>query len=133
MLEDKIRGLDQFRLVMLVNRAQAQNWLPWIDSLVAQNRLRGRRQRNLRFGTRYGTKPCFPRTLAMAGHHMASLVLLETTAISVVNEEENRWEKVLGPCSNAVAPYVGPQLYPPVSVPEYAPIPTDPLSDPTDP
>ena len=38
MLEDKIRGLDQFRLVMLVNRAQAQNWLPWIDSLVAQNR-----------------------------------------------------------------------------------------------
>ena len=24
-------------------------------------------------------------------------------------------------------------LYPPVSVPEYAPIPTDPLSDPTDP
>ena len=73
------------------------------------NRFRGRRRRNLQSGNRYGTKPCFPRTLAMAGPHNASMVLLQTTTSREVNLEEHRWAKVLGPCSNAVARYRGPQ------------------------
>ena len=45
----------------------------------------------------------------MAGHHMASLVFLEDTPSRTVNKEEGKWEHILGPTSNGVAPYVGPQ------------------------
>ena len=69
------------------------------------NRFWGRRRQNLRSCHRYGSRPCFPRTLAMAGHHNASMVLLQNCNTYDVNSEEHRWEKVLGPCSNAIAPY----------------------------
>ena len=69
----------------------------------------GRRVRNLRQNPFFGKCPSLPRLLALDGPHQCTMRLLEETSPKNLNMTEHRWEKVLGPCSNAVTPNEGAQ------------------------
>ena len=69
----------------------------------------GRRARNLRRTPFFGKCPSLPRLLARDGIHACTMRLLQETPPNLLNMTEHRWEQLLGPCSNAVTPYEGPQ------------------------
>lgn len=67
----------------------------------------GCRRRSLRSRNGFGTRPCFPKTLAVCGHRNASMALLRTCPPQDAGFLGNRWEGILGPCGNAGTLYAG--------------------------
>ena len=74
-----------------------------------QGHYMGRRARNLRGTPFLGKCPSLPRLLAGDGTHVCTMRLLRETPPTLLNMMEHKWEQMLGPCSNAVTPYKGPQ------------------------
>ena len=56
-----------------------------------------------------GSTPSLPRLLAMHGTHQTTMLPMEDASPAELDSVENKVERLLAPCCNAVTPYAGPQ------------------------